>query len=286
MRIAHEFRERMIRAVEPHVGRPLAYSGGVDSSTVLAAFLEIGFEPELYTFKIPGVASADYESAVKVAEDFNLTLHTVDLPADRDEIVKDIRSIFRTLERNDFAISKAKVYVQCASPFIHLSKAALKNDHDVVIFAMLADDLYGCGREDMILMSKQGEAVARESRRKTAYDTKKLSDNIVAAVAKENGVRLIDPFRSDHVRDFMIDLDIAIMNKPKPKQLAIDAFPEFFAKYYRRPSPLQVAGGIRDYHAKIFLPDVEDSRAQKQIASLYRSIANGTETLFETRVTV
>lgn len=279
---AQQLRKHMIEAVKPHLDKPIAFSGGVDSASILAAMLANDVKPELFTFMIPGVHSEDYEATRRIVKQYALTLHTVELPADKTQIVSDAIEVMQLIDTMKFPRSKAKVYVQCASPFLHLGKAAAANNVTTMLFAMAAGDLYATSRNYSKTVSKYGEEYTREKRREAICESTIESDFMCQAAARKYGLETIDIYKTPCVRDFLLSLDLAEMNKPKPKQIAKDAFPEFFDTFYRVPSSLQIAGGLRDYYAGVLIPEMNVDDANRRMAKLYRQLDTASDTLFET----
>jgi asparagine synthetase B (glutamine-hydrolysing) len=162
-----------------------------------------------------------------------------------------------------------KTHIECSLPFKYMAQRIAEKGFNSALFGMSADDLYGTSKNAAIALSRSGESGFREYRKQSFGDLG-ASDYSVIKVAKHFGVRLIDPYRDRSVSDFVLSLSSRQINRPKPKALAVRAFPEFWrcGAWYRSGNSLQVVSGIREFFDTL-LGD------RKSAVSLFRDLKNG-----------
>jgi asparagine synthetase B (glutamine-hydrolysing) len=270
---AKKLRDLLISAVSKTSGAPLAYSGGVDSSTVLAAQLALGARPTLYSFAMLGVESPDRISAGMVARAFGLELRLVEISADPEVMLERASTVMEVVRANGFPISRAKVYVECGAPWIDLMRAIMNDGEVNLNHGMAADELWGNGRKYSVALRSGGEDEARELRRKAALDPA-ISDRLMERIAELHSISLHDPFTDIEVRDYLLSLDMRRMNRLRVKSLALECFPEFWETVpYRQPGSFQVVSGIREAYGDRFLTDPElNSQGSMAVAAVYRRL--------------
>src|SRR5215831_18080703 len=91
---AARYRSLLVEAVAaagPEI--PVLLSGGVDSSTVLAAALLLGARPATFTFALEGPPSPDARAARAIAERFELPHELVLIPRDGERAIADVRRV-------------------------------------------------------------------------------------------------------------------------------------------------------------------------------------------------
>lgn len=262
-----DFRRLMLDAVSgTGVGRAaVLMSGGVDSTCVLLACLDAGIEVTAYTFHLAAHESQDAKASRRICSDLGVRLTEVVVPYSLDALEADVRRIVRT-----FGTTR-KTAVQCIHPFLYVVESVSEDD---AFSGLYADDLWGT--------SRKGAQVARTGRRAfRAYREAQLAqtDYSCAHIAKlfaSHGKRLHMPFASTGVSRYLLGLTWDEMNRPRPKALAVRAYPEYFTGrgWYRRNSNLQVNSGIREYH-DLLLRTGLNTRGLKSVRGIYNDIAKG-----------
>ena len=248
---------------------PLLYSGGVDSSTVLACLLSLGVKPVLYNFQFGEYASEDNKVAKSVALHFDLDLRIVKVPRDEKSLFCDAKKVIKSLNIS------TKTHVQCSIPFLYMSRQIAKDGYNQCFMAMAADDLLGTDRHANVAFYSGGEQQFRQYR-KQKIDDSSASDFSCMKIAKQNHVEVIDVFRDKRVINFLLQKTMRELNRPKQKQILLNAFPEFWGagKWYRKNKSLQVVSGIRDAHDTL-LESRYNLRSHKAMVGIYNDILQG-----------
>jgi hypothetical protein len=267
MNVSIDFRNLVISEIEKRKETALMFSGGVDSSTILAAMLECGVKPDLYTFYLQGSKSKDIKIAREISKEFDLNLNELEIPSNFDALVSDIKSVIRICRRT------SKAHVQCAHPWIYLSSKCKQDGHSSAMIGMSADGLYGTNRKGAIIYKTKGEDEFRKYRAKKDNDYLS-SDSSVFKLSKHFGVQLWDLYAQYSIGGFLLSLTYDQMHKPIQKAVAINAFPEFWKRgnWIRLNSPLQIESGLREFHDQIIKSSL-NKRESKTVLGVYNDIA-------------
>ena len=240
-------------------------SGGVDSTCVLLACLDAGFDVNAYTFYLKGHESQDVRASRRICRDLGIGLTESVVPYSIDSLVADTRRIVR-----EFGTTR-KTAVQCIHPFLYVVPEVKEHD---VFSGLYADDLWGTSRKG----NQEGHGGEARFR---AYRQRQLTQQDYSCVHirrcfERSGKSLHMPFASIGVSEYLLSLSWDEMNRPRPKALAVRAYSEHFSKYgwYRRNSNLQVNSGIREYHDLLLRTEL-NTRGLKSVAGIYNDIANG-----------
>lgn len=267
-----KFRELMLAAVN---GMPedaaVWLSGGVDSATILFAALELGRKPTCFTFMVEGIESRDLRASRSIAKRLGLQWHSVVIPADPVTVVSDVRRVLSVIEH------PRKVHVQCCHAYMRIALATVGAGITDAIVGLSAGDLFADGKEITIALHRHGEEHAREMRREDFVNP--LDSNIALRhIASQFGVTLHLPFRDHDLSEFCFSLDLADINKPKQKHLAVMAFADWWrrGKWYRTNDPFQVGSCLRELHDRVILKDPMLNRGgSKAVAAVYRAMKRG-----------
>ena len=254
--------------LEGHEETPLYLSGGVDSGTVLAGLLALGVEPVSYSFILGGRVHQDARVAAKMCADHGLEHRIVSIPRNEDQLVHDIRRTMRELMTVGYEIGKAKI--QCVQPIIHLAERLVEDGYDEAYLstgAVCLDD-----RTVDVLLHQQGEEAAREYRTKKLLHDHGSATEAMKDVSKRLGVRLYEAYSVQPFADYALSLDMAELNWPVQKGIALRAFPDFWQKgYYRTNSPLQVNSGVREWHDTLLKSEF-NTRESESIVAIYNDM--------------
>jgi asparagine synthetase B (glutamine-hydrolysing) len=257
---AEAFRELFREAI-----LPLMFSGGVDSMTNLAAILSLGYKPpHCYTFRLGERDSTDVQVARHACTHFNISHTIVSIPQTEEVLLADICRVLRIIDK------AKKTHVQCSQPFLYLAEVAKQDGYTEALIGMAADDLWGTARAIAAYIKIRGEEWCRDMRR---YYISYVggSDDSCAKTSLACGVQLHDPWRNPAIVDFLLACNWNDMHVPKPKALALRAFPEFWkcGVWYRRNSSLQVNSGVREWHDTLLQSKHNPTHA-KAIIVIYR----------------
>lgn len=271
------FREMMLEAtaalvadsIDGPYGRPaLMLSGGVDSSTVLAALLALNRPPRCFTFTLGTYTSEDMRAARAMTSTLCLELVEVSIPRNPATLEADVRRLVPMT-------GTKKTWVQCGQPFLYVSPEVKRRGHDAVLTALMADELWGTSKNVAMHWRERGEEWARDRRREAHAEV--LGEEVAERrVAREFGLRVLDPFADQDVAEFVVERDYAELHVPRLKQLAVGAFPEFWARgaWYRSPLNYQIGSGIRAWHDTL-LSGPLNTRGARSVVAVYNDVAAG-----------
>lgn len=246
---------------------PLALSGGVDSATLLAGSLALGRRPPCYTFRLGDYDSPDVRVALSMADTCGVPLTVLSIPRTEDTLLADIREVIQLTG------ATRRTHVQTAQPFLRIARAVAADGHDALLAGVLADDLYGTGREAQFALRRGGESEAR-AYREQAFRGEGNSVHSIERATRAGGVRLLLPYRDDRLAALLLATDLRDLHRPIQKHIAVAAFPDFWHAdgWYRRNSSLQVDSGVRAWHDTL-LDSPLNTRGVRDVAALYRDLA-------------
>lgn len=264
--VAERWRNLFLQAVEPVAHHPLLLSGGMDSVTILVAQRALGHRPLCVAFTIGGQDNADTRAARHAADALDVPLDVVDLPRDVDRLAADIRRLSRSLTG-----PPRKAVIQCAQPVMWMAEHLAAAGH--------GDALIGTGgivednRKCAVLLHQQGEDAARELRRSNLLDWHNSATGAMIATGAAFGVALHQPYTHQPFADYSLSLDMAEVNRPRQKGVALRAFPEVFTRYplWRANQPLQMGTSLREWHDTL-LNSPYNRRGSKAVIGVYRDL--------------
>lgn len=248
---------------------PLLLSGGVDSLSILAAQLELGASPDIYTFRLRGVESSDWLTAKQIAHEFGLKFHTVWI--EEDNLIQDVREIIERIG------SSLKVWVQCAYPFQYVFPQLQADGVTKILWGVEAGSLLGDGRQAAVQAKRRTVEDERELRYEYWWSDR--SERGVVPWAESLGIEMCDPYRDEVLGEFLLSIPWEQLQKPKPKEILQEAFPEFFSiAPFRKHSSYQINSGIRDLHDTLL-----EGTGHQAVVAVYNRIAADLESprLFE-----
>lgn len=242
----------------------LLFSGGVDSITCLFALLEKGITPTLYTFHLDGVYSKDLEVSARIASHYKLPHKIITIAQDVEALQKDVTFIVKELPVD------RKTNVQCTYPFLHIMPHVKEKN---VVSGLCADDLYGTSKSVAIKCSKNKAAFDDMRRKKFASEYSSAYLPIKTLVEKFYNKKFIAPYRNEKVIEYFMSFSWEELNRPKQKQIAVDAFSSYFNELdvYRRNCNLQVGSGVREFHNKLIDAPINKNN-RKRVDEIYKDI--------------
>jgi asparagine synthetase B (glutamine-hydrolysing) len=236
-----KFREIFLQNVST-IPKPfeLMLSGGVDSTTVLFACLELGYKPRCLSFHLDGHFSQDFNSAQKLAKHFDLDLIPVVVPSDIASTYADIQRVLPLVEH------MKRTIVQCMIPWIYICPA-MKTDHAVV--GLSADAHYCNSRRYMKEYAEHGEQHMLQHRY-ADFDDNQYSEYHIRKMTHHHGKLFHDPYYGPEIADWFRQFKLLSLNSPYEKHISIRAFKNYYDQGpFRRPrQSYQVVSGIRDLH--------------------------------------
>lgn len=247
---------------------PLFLSGGVDSASVLFAQLELGGRPPCFTFKLEGPDSSDALVATKLAAHFGLYHEIVELPRDWHLALRDTIETLRAIG------TAQKTHVQCTIPMAYVAQTIAWKGYERGLMGMAIGDAWATSRHPQMLYHAEGEAASKIDRRRHVEDPALSDYSIVRGVKIQTGLELVDATRDDGFLDFMLHRSMVELHTPKQKQIALDAFPEYWkrGRWYRTNSSMQLNSGLRDFYDTLLDSPVINASGHKSIVGLYNQL--------------
>lgn len=263
-----------MQVVEPWKDLPNFLSGGADSGTILAAQLALEAKPPVYLLQLGNTQSSDFLVARQMAEAFGLTYRSAIIPRDEETLVHDIREMYRVLG------TTRKTAIQCGQCMKYLAQTAAADGHTEALTGTggVVEDCRACA----VILHQQGEEAAREYRRQSLFGSTSTEMNGTRAMhdaSRHFGIVLREPYSQQPLADYIIELDMAEINRPVQKGIALRAFPEFWraGSWYRHNKSMQVGAGVRSWHDTL-LASRYNRRGSKRIIGVYNDLVKGEAT--------
>lgn len=271
---AREWREALVETVRPYAEAklPLLLSGGVDSGTLLAACLELGHHPKCYAYTLHWPSSPDHGlsddfiAARRAARSAGCEFEGVRIPRTFERLEEDVREVIDLLR-----VSR-KTSVQCAHPMLHLFRAISAGGAERIIAG--TGGVVLDGRSVMVLLAEEGEEAVRELRREKLQDRSnpETATGQMHILGEKLGVTLEEPYSENPSLDVGLSIDLAEMNRGprgfRQKGIAVRAYPQYWMApgRYQGATPLQVGGGVREWHEDLLDSPLNPGGAKRVIA--------------------
>ncbi|MEX0596219.1 MAG: asparagine synthase-related protein [Candidatus Paceibacterota bacterium] len=264
----NKFRELMLNSMSEGGCHPIFLSGGIDSATILAASLVLGWKPLCITFHLDE-ESDDARIAKSMAETFNCEIEVIKISSDIETLKRDVETII------DMGTIR-KTYIQCMQPFLYMVPELKKRGYDTGYWGMGSGDLVGDSRE-AYFAHHRSVVEWNKKRRKDSYiiqnDPIKTSDGwIMLKLKKYYDFNILDPYHNTPLKEYVLERTFEEIHKPKNKILHIDAFPHFWNTnklWYRRHANMQINSGIREWHDNLLdLPQYKMLQS-KSVTKIY-----------------
>lgn len=266
---AARLREYLIEAIRPYRDAALLLSGGLDSGTILAAMLALGYRPHLFTVRLSGIVSTDSKVAREMANHFSLPLMEVLIPQNEATLIADIRRLL------EIGIDPYRVEIQVTHPFLYLGPAISQAGCQVALHGMGGSESLGDGRKAQIAFHEGGQR-AFDNQRNFEVTSPRSTRFGIERVCRLFGVELAAPFLEHKVLQHTLSLTYRDINMPKLKGILLRAFPEFWGAraWYRPPSNMQINARIREWHNTLLASNL-NKRKLKDVAGIYRDMKAG-----------
>lgn len=240
------------------------FSGGTDSLTCLFSLMDLGIKPTLYSFHLENIIHKDIEISKQVADFYNLHHEIIEIDKDIDQLKADVKYLVET-----FNITR-KTNVQCTYPFLHVLPRVKEK---YVISGLCADDLYGTAK-GVAIKGGKNKQLFDQIRRKTLDNLNSSAYKPIRELVENIHNKIfIAPYREKEIIDFMFRFSWSELNKPRQKQIAYDAYQNFFDKQniYRRNTSLQVGSKIREWHSELVESDLNKNRRHR-VDEIYKDL--------------
>lgn len=260
----NELRQLMMDAVD-RLGSssPILLSGGVDSTAILAAQLQLNERPAIYTFRLKERESTDWRTSKQIAETFDLPFYSIEIP--ETELVADVKRVIVQIG------SSRKVWVQCAYPFLYVLPKLQADIVTKVLWGVEAGSLLGDGRQAAVQAKQMTDEEERAFR--YAYWHSDRSERGVVPWASSYGIQMCDPYRDEALGEFLLSIPWRELQKPRPKEILQEAFPEMFSVVpFRRHASYQINSGIRELHDTLLDDPELNPGGNQRVVAVYNRI--------------
>ena len=204
-------------------------SGGIDSLTCAFALTEIGIKFTPYCFYLDTNISDDLVYARKASVTFGWDLQEVKI--DTSNLQKDF------IELSELWGCEKKTHFECIYAFI---KIIPHIKEPTVVCGAVADMLYGTSKRANIHLSKDKSKF--DEYRKTSFNENPAAVLLMEGVCKHYNKKLITPFFTDSVLNFMLQYSQPELRNKQPALLSYD---NYFSKVkVRKNSPYQLDSKI------------------------------------------
>lgn len=209
-------------------------SGGVDSSALVIACLDLGYKPVVMSFRLDTKQFVyDFDAAQKLASKFDLSFVPVILPTERDTILQKVIEIIRTLK------VKNKAAIECLYPMLFVFDKCKQLGIQNLICGHAADGHYGLSKKAMIHYRHSKESFQQFRteyfRRKNVAQSESLRE-----LAKQTAITVHLPYLSSAYFELFSDLSWHDVNTPQQKHLVRRDFPELDDLRLKRHLNLQL----------------------------------------------
>lgn len=270
---AASWREALLETIRPAVDAklPLLLSAGLDSGTLLAACLDLDYRPHCYSYVLNAPVaedglSRDYVFSRRLSSRFRCSFTGIWIARNLDQLESDVREVIGILR------VARKTSVQCCQPMMHIARQLQKDGERRAIAG--TGGIVLDGRAVMVARAEEGEEAARRMRAEKLRDRDNpdTATGQMHRMAAHFGVELVEPYSEEPLQAAGLAIDLDEINRgPKgmgAKGIAVRAFPDFWSLpgVYRRPSPLQVNGGVREWHEELLTSPLNPNRAERVVA--------------------
>ncbi|MGI9458444.1 MAG: asparagine synthase-related protein [Pirellulales bacterium] len=240
----------------------LLLSAGIDSASILFALQDAGKKVTCYSFMLDKRMSTDFEYARKNARRFGAEFRAVLLPDDIPTLKKDLKELA-------YLGARSKTDFECFWPMLHAYRAV---EQRVVYSGMGADGHFCISKKGMIHYRDKIDEFRRMTFSKRGYSQQELHKEFAASLGKA----AILPYLSQEMQDAVRGTTWVQANKPKQKQLILDAYPKRFEKMRVMPhTNLQLGdSGISDHFRKLLYTDWNTDRWRSPIG-IYNALVAG-----------
>jgi len=240
----------------------LSFSAGTDSLCLLFCLQELGIKPTLYIYYVKDFPSEDLKLARRVAKDFNLNLIECPIPNDLNSLKADVTKMI------NMGFS-GQVNIQCLHGHLYVAPRVKEK---IIVNGSGIDALYGVyfymyskgGRKDKLIFD--------ELRKKHLADPNDDAMIDQQTIFNQYGIKVVYPFRTPEIIDYLMGLSFEQINKPRHKWLLVKQFPEITErKYYRRRGSQQLKAGTKQLHQSLLKSDW-NKKKRKRTLELYKDI--------------
>jgi hypothetical protein len=244
--LSEQYRQKLrMAAAQVKPGKAaLLLSGGLDSGSVLMACLDAGLAPDLFTLTYGDHLNEDARLAQLRAERLapQLTFTVVHVPRTGAALEQ---VALRVIQQIGSLLKTSIEVMVMLYPFLDMMA---EQRYTAVFHGMTGGNAWGLGKETMFEKARSGHAAWMQRRRVefgyeyTSYPP--ISSRVFRQVCLERQMVYADPL--EQIAPWLLTLTYDQLHKPKPKALALYAYPELSKVPYQQGG-MQVTGGIREF---------------------------------------
>jgi asparagine synthetase B (glutamine-hydrolysing) len=247
-------------------------SGGVDSNSILAAYLRNGVRPIAVSFCLDGRPSTDFRCAQKTAKKIGLDFIPVFLPTALETLIGDVRTLIAQYSL------RRKAEIEAFWGCWYAIREAHANGVQVIANGLTAGGLFGDDKNCSIRgHGPDGDdptwldEIRAEKFAKPTYGQKIAWD----IASSELGLEIVSPYRDPRFREILKGHSYKSCNQPKQKQPLRDAFPEMAGWNIKPHVNLQLGdSGISALFSQLVNHPINKS-GHKSVVGIYNEIARG-----------
>jgi len=243
----------------------LLLSGGIDSSCLLFACLELGLSPHCYTYSVENEPSFDRKQALRLTAAFGLRLEEIVIPAAPDKALAAIRTLLRLGVRGQVAL-------QCMHGHLYVAPYV---QEPLVLNGSGVDALLGSYHHEnlafRVFESRSNFDKMRAAHLQDADDDCMMTQQRLYA---SKGVRTVFPYRHPGIVVYLMGLSWSDINHPRLKTVSINAFGDWAVKvpgFRWRRGAQQLVAGTKRLHLAL-LSTTANRKRRRALPAFYRDL--------------
>ena len=240
----------------------IAFSGGIDSLSILFSCLEQNKNITCYSFTLENYVSTDFSEARKFANKYGVKFTAIHLP-------KDVATLKEDLKFLKSMGAKKKVDYTCGYPMLYIYR---KMKEKVLISGLGADGHYCISKKGMIHFKDKIDEFRLNLFGNKNYAQKILNENIASFYNKETVIPYLD---KDMINEFKGTTWVEI-NRPRQKYATLKAYEKYFKNIkVRNHINLQLGDSKIEENLKQLLDTDWNINNYKSITGIFNCINRG-----------
>jgi asparagine synthetase B (glutamine-hydrolysing) len=265
------FREIVTSNLRELAGRRCAIllSGGVDSTSVLLALLELGAEVVAYSFTLERHVSKDFACARENAKRLDVPFVPLLLPRDRATLERDVRHEIEVLGL------RKKADVEAAWPRLRALEVLEREGFAHLATGDLADGYYALSRRASIEAREHLDDARWRASFTRSYFARANPAQVatLGEEASRRGIDLLVPYRDEGLEELVSLATWRELNRPRQKELTRLAWPELDRLRTIEHTNLQGGDSGIARHFELLLDSPLNTRRSKSVVGVYNSLA-------------
>ena len=240
----------------------IAFSGGIDSLSILFSCLEKNKNITCYSFTLDNYVSTDFSQARKFANKYGVKFIPIFLPTDVNMLKKDLKFL-RTMG------AEKKVDYTCGYPMLYIYRTMQEK---ILISGLGADGHFCISKRGMIHFKDDIQTFRDNLFANKNYAQKELNKNIAKYYGKES----LTPYLNQEMIEEFRGTTWSEINKPKQKYATLKSYKNYFQKIkVRKHTNLQLGDSRIEENLKQLLKTDWNKNNYKSITGVFNSINRG-----------